>query len=423
MCTTGIPKDIADKLADDWGNPPPAVLEGGLARIISHYEAIERSGSTQLHRLKVVFIGASGAGKTSLMRGLREGGPRLTDEADRTVGVDIGRPWKPDATQPLELVLWDFGGQPDYHPTHRLFYTKWALYLLVIDLHKFSREIHSRDEMVDSWLDALLCGVPGSIILVVPTHTDLIGGDAKIAEALSGVMSYVDGYLKARQEYDKLADATRKRLRRAARKTKRAAAPGETKSNELPNLILCGMVPTCCSSSLDLEVLRKKLVGLAVDHEDDSPDSRRLFQHVGQTLPKVRVRASVVMDALAHGTDLLESASLDDKEIHSRRGRKQLKFAGRNFIGLQDMQDRWTDVVHTLGLQAEIGDGQDDTVQVGPLPSYWKGNLGRCCLSIVRQSVQLVCTCMNSVPSSSPLRCDSLGRFLRRTPAREMYYR
>lgn len=90
-------------------------------RIVSYYEALERSGATTSHRLKVVLLGAVCAGKTTLARGLQRGKPAPTTESERTRGVDVHiQPCKPNLAKPLEMVIWDFAGHSDYFSTHQV---------------------------------------------------------------------------------------------------------------------------------------------------------------------------------------------------------------------------------------------------------------------------------------------------------------
>lgn len=298
------------------------------------------------------MVGASRAGKTSLVRSLREGTPRLTADWDRTIGVDIGRPWNLGATEKLELVFWDFGGHTDYHPTHRLFYTKWALYLLVIDLHKFHSDVACRVDMVDSWLDALLVIVPRSPFLVVLTHTDLFGSRAQAAEAVESLDEYISAYLKERRlEY-----------KRSNWKRKEAAVTGRVGSDidQGPSPFLCGIKTTSCSNPQDLEALQAEIVRISTSERDQSLEP--LFPHVGQRIAKVWARASAVMDALRNGTDLLDSAGLGDAHVDARKGQKQLRFPAQNYTSLAEVASRWNDVVQTLALQPEVGE-EDSTVE------------------------------------------------------------
>lgn len=82
------------------------------------------SGATRVYRLKVVLVGASGAGKTSLARGLQQGQPNPTTESERTRGVDVHiHPWTPTDGRPLQVVMWDFAGHAEYYSTHQVRYS------------------------------------------------------------------------------------------------------------------------------------------------------------------------------------------------------------------------------------------------------------------------------------------------------------
>lgn len=368
---TGIPRDIADLLGDGFGAPPHAVAEGGFQQVVRHYEALAHSGEAILNRLKVVMVGAARAGKTNLVRSLREGAPRLTADWDRTIGVDIGRPWNLGAIEEkLELVFWDFGGHTDYHPTHRLFYTKWALYLLVIDLHKFQSDVGCRVDMVDSWLDALLAIVPGSPFLVVLTHTDLFGSSPQVTEAVKTVEGYLLAYLEDR----------RREYKRSMWKRKETAGTGSIGADvdQGPALVICGIKTISCSNPQDLEALQAEIVRVSTSERDHSLE--RLFPHVGQRVAKVWARASAVMDALRNGTDLLDSAGLGDAYVDARKGQKQLRFPAQSCARLTEISSRWNDVVQTLALQPEVGE-EDSTVQASGhvvLSGFFEGSCSAC---------------------------------------------
>ena len=88
---------------------------------MSYYEDLARSGATTAHELKIVLVGAVCAGKTTLARGLKKGEPDPTGKSERTRGVDIHiEPWRPNPTQPLEVLMWDFAGHTEYYSTHQV---------------------------------------------------------------------------------------------------------------------------------------------------------------------------------------------------------------------------------------------------------------------------------------------------------------
>ncbi|CAM9975932.1 unnamed protein product, partial [Choristocarpus tenellus] len=182
-----------------WVSPPAKVVEGDLEAIIRYHEALELSGSTKSYRLKVVLVGEVLAGKTSLARSLLAGQPYLTTLEDRTRGVDIDS-WKPKRDDPLELILWDFVAHKEYDSMRPFFLSTGALHLLVVDLNKFYHEESDRGKLVYSWLDLLLCRVPGSSVLVVGTHIDRMKGDDNVASALKKLDCLIGEHLEVKRE-------------------------------------------------------------------------------------------------------------------------------------------------------------------------------------------------------------------------------
>ena len=96
---TGIPKDTAEGLqalihltklqlvpGNRWKNPPEDIVRKGLGEIVRYLDTVAYFGAVASWRLKVVLVGAVKAGKTSLVKGMIHGEPRLCDETDRTKG-------------------------------------------------------------------------------------------------------------------------------------------------------------------------------------------------------------------------------------------------------------------------------------------------------------------------------------------------
>ena len=59
-----------------------------------------------------------------------------------------------------------------YYCTHHIFLTERALYILAVDISKYSTSTH--DDQVQFWLDAIQDRVPGAEVLIVGTHADLL---------------------------------------------------------------------------------------------------------------------------------------------------------------------------------------------------------------------------------------------------------
>ena len=95
-------------------SPPTAALS-----VLKQSETLQ-----PLNELKLLVVGNEAVGKTSLLRYLIDGKPRDPSEA-RTPGIvqhekiEI-QGWSPDDC-PVQLNVWDFGGQEMMRGTHRLF--------------------------------------------------------------------------------------------------------------------------------------------------------------------------------------------------------------------------------------------------------------------------------------------------------------
>ena len=135
-----------------------------------------------------------------------DGRPR----GDTTVGVDV-ETWSP--TEGLHFSMWDFAGQEDYYQTHSLFITSQALFVLVVDVHRYDPDTN-HDAVAQRWLDAIEARAtqPVEVVLVL-THADMLDDEAEVerrAEALRGKVRNVRAERRAQLERRK------KRLARTA---------------------------------------------------------------------------------------------------------------------------------------------------------------------------------------------------------------
>jgi internalin A len=114
-------------------NPPRYIVEQGNKAILSYWYDLETKKSSINNQTKLIFIGNSRAGKTSLWQFLKD---RIyKEQADSTHGIKT-EIWDSETletgdNQNLAAHIWDFGGQEYYHATHRLFLADNAVYILV----------------------------------------------------------------------------------------------------------------------------------------------------------------------------------------------------------------------------------------------------------------------------------------------------
>lgn len=129
-CLTCIPKSITEmeslQVLQLEGNnylqrPPLDVCLGGLERIKGYFESFAAPNVEPIHskRLKIVLLGESEAGKSSLAHALLHASAKESSTVDHTVGVEI-YPWKP-TPDGIEFQIIDCAGQRRYQLTHPFF--------------------------------------------------------------------------------------------------------------------------------------------------------------------------------------------------------------------------------------------------------------------------------------------------------------
>ena len=121
--------------------------------------------SLAYHRIKLMVIGNSNVGKTSLLLNLTHKG-RVTrfKEVEKgvnklplsTVGVDLGD-WEYPLSkkQKVTFMTWDFGGQEEYYATHQCFLTQRSLYVLVWNVQMKEAGLES----IKPWLENIGVGL------------------------------------------------------------------------------------------------------------------------------------------------------------------------------------------------------------------------------------------------------------------------
>ncbi|MCP4697188.1 MAG: hypothetical protein GY862_10105, partial [Gammaproteobacteria bacterium] len=116
-------------------------------------------GLDYLFEAKLLLVGEGGAGKTSLMRRIKDPDALLPEKDESTRGIEIER-WEfdlPTLPGPLQtsrskkfmVNIWDFGGQQIYHATHQFFLTKRSLYALVADTRRADTDFYDWLNMVE----------------------------------------------------------------------------------------------------------------------------------------------------------------------------------------------------------------------------------------------------------------------------------
>ncbi|MBB3841051.1 GTPase SAR1 family protein [Runella defluvii] len=112
-------------------NLEQAISEGYDA-LKAYYDTLDAEGKIQNDQLKVILLGNSTAGKTSLVK---YWGNKTFDEKQTTTHgiytpMDLPLNYQAENSN-FRVNVWDFGGQDYYHATHRLFVTRESTYVLV----------------------------------------------------------------------------------------------------------------------------------------------------------------------------------------------------------------------------------------------------------------------------------------------------
>jgi internalin A len=110
---------------------PAEVLQGKPAEVLDYYFRL-RLGRRPLNEARLVLVGRSGTGKTSLVNRLVH--DRFRPEETHTEGIGISK-WKLGLpkSEVVRLHVWDFGGQETLRNAHQFFLTPRSLYLLVLE--------------------------------------------------------------------------------------------------------------------------------------------------------------------------------------------------------------------------------------------------------------------------------------------------
>ena len=149
------------------GNPlNPELAEAykqGIKGVKAYLRAKAESQIT-LNEAKLILIGEGEVGKTCLMDALLD---NEWEEHPSTHGIQI-KPINlahPSTQTTITLNAWDFGGQRVYRPTHQLFFSAPAVYLVV-----WKPREGSQAGQVKEWIQLVKRREPSAKILVVATH-------------------------------------------------------------------------------------------------------------------------------------------------------------------------------------------------------------------------------------------------------------
>ncbi|MCA9920891.1 MAG: leucine-rich repeat domain-containing protein, partial [Anaerolineales bacterium] len=140
-----------------------AAYKEGLDAVKTYLRAKARA-QIRLNEAKLILVGEGEVGKTCLMDALAG---QAWQEHPTTHGIEIRTISAVDPAGGTELTLngWDFGGQRVYRPTHQLFFSSPAVYLVV-----WKPREGPQAGFVKEWIKLIKHREPEAKILVVATH-------------------------------------------------------------------------------------------------------------------------------------------------------------------------------------------------------------------------------------------------------------
>jgi hypothetical protein len=150
------------------GNPLNPELEAASKQgleAIKRYLRAKADAHVVLNEAKLILVGEGEVGKSSLLAALR--GDPWIEGRPTTHGIEIKPIQVEDPSDGKTIVLngWDFGGQRVYRPTHQLFFSSPALYLVV-----WKPREGSQQGSINEWIKLIKHRAPEARILVVASH-------------------------------------------------------------------------------------------------------------------------------------------------------------------------------------------------------------------------------------------------------------
>ena len=152
-------------------SPPIEVCEQGISFIREYLHELERVGGVRRGRIKILVIGITMAGKTSLVEALKSGNPFLAEPDKRTIGVEE-KVIKLD--DKVECKVLDCAGQKTYMLTNQLMVSDNSLALIVVDGSRYQFTAQCFHSNIGNFLQVLYERNSRSHVAIVVSKVDLM---------------------------------------------------------------------------------------------------------------------------------------------------------------------------------------------------------------------------------------------------------
>lgn len=146
-------------------NPELAAAYEEGVDAVKRYLRLKAEAQAVLYEAKLILIGEGEVGKSCLLGALR--GDPWDKDRTTTHGIEIKPTKVTNSSTGTEITLnaWDFGGQRVYRPTHQLFFSSPAVYLVV-----WKPREGPQQGFVKEWIKLVKHREPEARVLVVATH-------------------------------------------------------------------------------------------------------------------------------------------------------------------------------------------------------------------------------------------------------------
>jgi internalin A len=190
-------------------SPPMEILKQGRQSVLDWFEATK----VKLNEIKIILIGDPKAGKTSLLRRLKDGS--FDENEVQTDGVNIEDIHfgecdtfkKQTSIHKLTGHFWDFGGQEIMNATHQFFLTSRSVYILVLDARKDANV----SAQIRQWIKRIKTTGGHSSIIIVANQIDVNSGfgfenEYELQEEFPQVKYFIKASCNTKQNIDLIKD-------------------------------------------------------------------------------------------------------------------------------------------------------------------------------------------------------------------------
>ena len=150
-------------------SPPIEICGEGVEAVKEYFISLQTTVGIRRRRVKILVMGKTMAGKTSLVKAIISGGPFLTWTEDRTIGLEE------TTIRFSEDVQWkvqDFGGQRAYILTNQLMVSDNAFALIVVDVSQYQLTDECFRDNIGEYLELLFERNSKAYAIIVMSKVD-----------------------------------------------------------------------------------------------------------------------------------------------------------------------------------------------------------------------------------------------------------